>query len=93
MDKDTAITEQIDLTERKERIDMAIKELKEQDRLTFFKLPYDMDKSIKNYCLNLLNQERQDTDIILEETTLWLDTCYENEREEQEQMRKERINV
>lgn len=92
MDKDTAIVEQIDLEDRKEKIDKALKSLKEEDEIVFPFLPFDVDKELKGYCLAFLMQEKQDIDTRLEETTLWLDTLCETEREEQEQFRKERVS-
>jgi len=93
MDKDTATVEQIDLTDRKEKIDKAVKGIKEDDQIVFPFLPFDVDKELKSYCLAFLMQEKQDIDTRLEETTLWLDTCYETEREAQEQVRREIVSI
>ena len=93
MEKEKAITEQVDLTDRKEHVDKALKELQEDDKIVFCHLPDDLDKHLKSYCRNLLSQEKTNLDISLEEVTLYLDTLAETERDCQEQVRREKVSI
>ena len=66
MNKQKAITKQL-LKERKAKIDMALKILEQQGKISFFLLPYDLERAMKSHDINFLNQERQETDIKLVE--------------------------
>ena len=58
MNKQKAIMKQL-LKERKAKIDMALKILEQQGKISFYLLPYDLERAMKSHDINFLKEEEK----------------------------------